>query len=531
MKIMKKIIFMIAAAFAAVSCAGWLEVEPISNIPTDGFYMTPTEAEQALLGVYNGLLPIPYYMWNMSELRSDDVWNEAAEDANAARDYFEIFTYSPTLSIVSTVNDAWSAYYEIINRANLLLAKLETETVFDDELEVSLKGSFSAEARLLRAYAYFDLVRYFGRVPMVTEPQTVDEAMATGQSEAIDIYEKVIIPDLQYAIDSLDYTAYDCKGDAAPAGRVNKIVAQALLGRVYTTMTGYPLYDASKKEPAMELLKAVVDYADAEGKFWAETGLEWRKIWLSDNDNKYHIWEIQYAAKEDYGNPMIYWMVPVNNSAFFPLKMSGYHLPGTDELLALYETDVDADGISDDVRKEATFNFDPAEPTHFYNKFFEHRKKLKELGYPDNSAQVVNRTYFPINHPLIRLEDVMLMYAELAGDTPTAIGYVNRIRTRAGIGELSAKELADFQTAVRTERRRELAGEGIRWHDIVRWNQHVELVSAKFRTYGSNASGDVVIPKIYDYARRVTQGTYLYPIPDVQMKVKEGLYTQNEAYR
>ena len=528
---MRKIILFVTLSVSVASCSGWLNVEPVSNIPADGFYKTPTEAEQALIGVYNGLLPIPEYTWNMCELRSDDVWNEAAEEANAARDYFEIFTYSPTLSIVSMLNDAWLDYYKIISRANLFLQKVETETVFDDDLDIDLKASFKAEARLLRAYAYFDLVRYFGRVPVVLEPQTVDQAMSTRQSEAVDVYEKVIIPDLQYAVDSLDYTAYDCDGEPVESGRVNKVVAQALLGRVYATMSGYPLYDLSKKDLAIELLKSVVDYAEKENKYWASTGTQWQEMWLSENDNEYHIWEIQYAAKEDYGNPMVYWMVPQVSSNFIDLKMSGYHLPGTDQLLALYETDVTGDGISDDIRKEATFNFDPEEPTHFYNKFFEHKKKLKALGKADNTAQVVNRFYFPINFPLIRLEDAMLMYAELVGDTPTAIGYVNKIRTRAGIGTLTAKELENFEEAVRVERRRELAGEGIRWHDIVRWNKHVELVSAKFRSYGTNSTGDIINPKIYDYARRVTKGTYLYPIPDVQIKVKEGLYTQNEAYR
>ena len=91
----------------ASSCAEWLDVEPVGNIPTDSFYGTPVEAEQALIGVYNGLLPIPEYYWHMCELRSDNVWNTNAEDANAARDYYEIFTYSPNLAIVSMLNDAW----------------------------------------------------------------------------------------------------------------------------------------------------------------------------------------------------------------------------------------------------------------------------------------------------------------------------------------------------------------------------------------------------------------------------------------
>ena len=108
---------------------------------------------------------------------------------------------------------------------------------------------------------------------------------------------------------------------------------------------------------------------------------------------------------------------------------------------------------------------------------------------------------------------------------------MNKIRTRAGIGELTDVELADFAKAVDDERSRELAAEGIRWHDIVRRGTWQQLVKDKFIYYSTNVSGDIIIPRIYDYTLRVSDGAYLYPIPDTQMKVKDGLYEQNESYR
>lgn len=512
------------------SCSNWLDVDPLSNIPSDNFYKTPTETEQALLGVYSGLLPIPEYTWNMCELRADHIWNGSAEESNSQKDYFDIFTYSPNLPLTGMLNNAWMAYYKIINRANLLIEKM-ADTDFDETLDIDLKSSWEAEARVLRAYAYFDLVRYFGRVPMVTSSQTVDEAMATPQSEASEIYEKVIVPDLIYAVENLKETAYNCDGEPAGTGRVNKIVAQALLGRVYATMAGFPLNDASKKDLALEQLKAVVDYAEANGKYWAEDGRKWQEMWLSDNDNKYHIWEIQYTARENYGNPMVYWMIPKVGADYIDLQMSGYNLPAADKLLALFETDLDEDGVSDDIRKIATINSEGSHSAKFITKFFENKISRARLGYADNTSSVVTRTYFPVNFPLIRLEDMMLLYAELAGDTPTSISYVNKIRTRAGIGELTDVELADFAKAVDDERSRELAAEGIRWHDIVRRGTWQQLVKDKFIYYSTNVSGDIIIPRIYDYTLRVSDGAYLYPIPDTQMKVKDGLYEQNESYR
>lgn len=81
------------------------------------------------------------------------------------------------------------------------------------------------------------------------------------------------------------------------------------------------------------------------------------------------------------------------------------------------------------------------------------------------------------------------------------------------------------------ERRRELAYEGIRWHDLVRRGEYIDALKAKFMDYGTDANGNVTRPLVVQYAGRVKEGTYLYPIPDKQMKVKEGLYEQNEAYK
>lgn len=520
----------VASCIAICSCSKWLSTDPLNDFPADDFYKTPKEAEQALIGVYSGLLPIAEYSWNMGELRADHLWTSSAEDASTQRDYLDIMTFSVNQLMSGMINDAWSDYYKIIARANLLIERME-DTVFDETIEKDLRSSWEAEARVLRAFAYFDLVRYFGRVPIVTRTMTAEEAMSTGQSESEDVYENVIIPDLLYAIENLDFHAYDYEGKEAAAGRVNKIVAQALLGRVYATKAGFPLKDESKRELALEQLKAVVEYADTTGRYWAKDGEAWSEMWLSDNDNRYHIWEIQYAAKDGYGNPMVYWTAPKVDDSYIDLNMSGYNIYGRDAFLALFETDNDGDGESDDVRRIGTINYEGNHSTRFVTKFFEHKIKRERLGYSDNTMQVVTRTYFPINFPLIRLEDVMLLYAELAGNTPLSIEYVNRIRKRAGIGELSGDDLADFATAVDQERQRELAGEGIRWHDIVRRDTWQTLMKQKFIDEGSDEDGDITIQRVYEYSKRVMDGTYLYPIPDAQMRVKAGLYEQNEAYR
>jgi len=503
-----------------VSCEDWLEIESPANRTTNDFYKTPSQAEQALLGIYNGLMPLPEYTLLMSDGRSDDVWTEPATDK--PRDYVDISIFNPNIYTISTLNSAWSAYYKIIARANLFLEKIE-ELEFE-EGEVNVKSTFMAEARFLRAYSYFELVRYFGRVPISLKSLDSDEAMNIPQSEPEETYEQVNIPDLEYAIENMKEVAYNSTGGIAEAGRATNIAAKALLGRVYVTMAGFPLYDLSKAGSAKTILKEVIDYADSNGKYWAKDGEEWKRIWVSDNDNKYHIFEIQYVAEKDYGNPIVYLMAPHLGTDYVGIQMSGNSISPSDTLTDIFKNKAD-------VRYAASIE---DKKGGYFSKFFEHKIKRKELGYSDIDAQIVDRTYFPINYPLIRLEDVMLMYAELAGPKDnTAVEVVNRIRVRAGLSTLTDAQKTEqgFDKCVDEERRRELCVEGIRWHDLVRRNQYREALKAKFMRKATDENGLVVRPHIAVYAENVREGTYLYPIPDKQMKAREGLYEQNPAYK
>lgn len=518
------------------SCEDWLLVEPENVRSTNYFYSTPSEMEQALSGIYNGLLPLPEYTWFMSEVRSDNAWSGGG--SSTARDYIEISVFNKNITELSTLNDAWCDLYEIVSRANIFLEKAE-----NIEMPVEgVKEQQTAEARFLRALAYFDLVRYWGRVPLTLEPLTINEMMAMKQAETVDIYEQGIIPDLEYAIANLSDTPIDYLGNQASAGRVTLQAAKALLGKVYLTMAGYPLMDESKKSKARDLFEQVIDYADANNKFWAKDADEWQKIWISDNDNKYHIFEIQYIAESGFGNPMIFYTTPKLPTEYIGISMSGYGTVCSRGLNKLLKEETDAEGHFLDVRCLATvdttkvlgkWKYNNSED--FFIKFMEHKIKRQKLGYSDIDAQIVDRGYFPINFPIIRLEDVMLMYAEIVGPTDRGKEMVNRIHKRATgenlfeEGETVIDE--DFQFYVDLERRKEFAGEGIRWHDIVRRNTYKDAIKMKFYEQATDSKGNVTEPDVLVLQERVTEGTHLYPIPDAQMKVKEGLYEQNPAYK
>lgn len=517
---MKKYIYIliiILIALGTVSCEDFLDVKSPSSRPTGEFYDTPIQCEQALTGIYSGLRPLSNYSILLCEGRCDDVWTEAADDKQ--RDYVDISVFNPNIYTISTLNSAWNDLYKIISRVNLFLEKIEAVEFGDSHV----KETFIAEAKFLRAFAYFELVRYFGRVPISLKTLSVDEAMNLPQSEDKDVYETAIIPDLEYAISHMDDEAYTSDGKTANAGRATLPCAKALLGRVYLTMSGFPLYDSEKKNLAAAQLKDVIDYAEASGKYWCPTREQWPHIWISDNDNRYHIFEIDYVAEKDYGNPMVFISVPNVGTDYIGIQMSGNRITCAPGLESLFEEN------PNDIRYQYTV--DPSR--NYFTKFFEHKIKRQELGYTDIDGLIVDRTYFPINYPLIRLEDVMLMYAEIVGPTAEGVDLVNRIRTRAGLNELSSEQKTadNFAQAVDDERRRELAFEGIRWHDLVRHNKYIECVSAKFNSYIYDTEGNAIHPNYIKYLSNIKPGTYLYPIPDTQMKARPGLYQQNEAYR
>lgn len=511
---------LLLAGFGFASCDDFLEVKPEDARTSEYFYKTPKETQQALMGIYNGLMPVSTYNLLLSDVRSDDTWLGISSESEA--NYQALSNYRKYISSLAVLESAWTDYYEIIARANMFLEKIEDVTFPENEFNVNVKETFISEARFLRAFAYFDLVRYFGRVPMVTKTQSVSEASTTPQSEAKDIYEQVIIPDLQYAVEHMDSVAYNYAGEESAVGRANKIAAEALLGRVYWTMSGFPLNDASKIEPAKEQLKAVLDYAGAFGaaptRYWAKDRKEWMHIWISDNDNKYHIFEIQYAMKSDYGNPMVYTSLPKVSKSLTHLTMSGSSINATQSLRNLYN-----ENPADYTRYRHTIRYSTSSTSRYFEKFFENIPKRDSLGYAGIDDQIIDRKSFPINYPLIRLEDVMLMYAYLSGPTPEGIALVNKIRTRAGISALPSTMAEDnYLKAVMDERRRELAGEGIRWHDIVRTGHFEDYIKAAYSQEGGSAASII---------SNVQPGMYLYPIPNNQMLVRQGLYEQNEAYK
>ena len=522
------------------SCEDYLNTVSKSALTTDNAYAKAAGVDQDLTGVYGCLKPFAKYYFVMSEFRSDNMFNITEARTREESDCAQFNTTG--LLNDAIVSSCWADHYTLIAAANVLLDHIDEAGMGE-----SVKRQYMAEARFLRGLAYFDMVRFFGRVPVSLHEISPDDAFALGQSEAVDVYNQAIVPDLQYAVENLQETATDYLGTPR-SERVTKTAAQALLGKVYLQMAGYPLYQDTK-DKAQSLFAEVLKNMN---KYWKNSMSDWNLMWVHENDNKNFIFEIQYIAEKNQGNPATPYSRSGNTYAddYCNANLTtGSHVYVERDLQDhfLITSDIDnGDGTTTteyiDKRLYGTINTGQTyneetgqyeggatDQNNFCTKFFEHKIKRKSLGLSDMDAEITDRTFWPQNWPVLRIEDVMLLYAECVGNTTEGYQYLNMIRQRAGLSELKELSADAFQKAVAFERRCELLGEGHRWFDQVRQNTFVEEIRTTFTNYrdkrdASHSSNYTI------YANRVTQNSALYPIPMSQIRIREGLYQQNPGY-
>lgn len=535
-----------ALMLGAVSCDDFLNTPPVDKQTGESFYRNAMESEQAVIGVYSGLRDMANdeYLY-LSEMRSDNMWAEP--EVNGVRPYSEISNFR-SIYTLAEVNDVWVKWYDLIYNANKALALIpEADFVIEGE---TLRNQLINEVRFLRGWAYFELVRLYGNVPLIKLPSSPQEVNNTPQSTARQVYDEIIIPDLKAAL-ALPLAAdmKDTKGASIAAqGRADRMAAQAMLARVYMTMAGFPLNDAAALPLAEEAIDAVIAFSEANSnKYWAPNITEWRKQWMPDYNNRYSIFAIQYRMGGT-GNGALF-----NFSPSLPASYTSRRLMGNSvwvEKSLMYEFSREYNGGVTDGRGDGysiLLGYDAEPPayedpytqqtdtlnvpgvgvvndvytrTMFY-KFMPSKRKLTALGMNATLENGLRDDYdWPVNLPILRYEDILLMKAEILagrGDATGALNIVNRIRTRAEIDDATG----DAMAAVKRERRVEMMGEGVRWFDLVRWNEWKQAVTTKFARYNNPAGTN---------AATIETGHYLYPIPMTQMQTTPGLYNQNDGY-
>ncbi len=468
-----------------------LEITPATKNTSNDYYKNEAQFEQATVAVYNDLLGKPTSDWYMSEIRSD---NSLEYFQNVQRDWNEIGNFILTAQ-TSQIQSTWTMSYNAIYRANILLEKIEPFTF-------AKTAQFKGEARFLRAMFYFDLVRYFGDVPITTKPVSFQEAKTVQRSPVLEVY-NLILDDLKFAVANLPETYV-----AAQKGRATKWAAKSLLGIVYQTMAGFPLKQADK------LVLAKAEFADVVAK--ENSGFAFATVYAdmfkTVNDNKYHIFETQYIS----GTGGLGSQMPFHMAFQFPSQWATYQPGGFDGQVSPALVN---NWPNIDKRKFATLDTGYTDTKTLYKSSRIQFTKFLEKG---TTAPTNNRDY-PNNVPIIRFEDVLLRYAEVLNEeaaTPPAqaIAILNRIRTRAGIPSITPLTKADFQAAMEQERQWEFAGEGLRWHDLVRTGRAPAVMTKHLQ--------DNAIPG----GKTVTIDDLIYPIPQAEMLINPGFWKQNPGY-
>lgn len=495
------LIAVIAINTLAACKKSFVDLTPQGQFLSEYYYKDQDQAFAALVAVYDPLRKNSGGFENMLALMnsgSDDHYagGGGATDGTQLQ-AFSNYTMTSNLMAASYWNDP----YQGIARANLLLQKLP-KTSMDE----TLKARFAAEAKALRAYYYSNLVRMFKNVPLILEPLTNDNMFNVDQAKPEDVYAQ-IEKDLTEAIAVLPPTV----SVATDGGRLTKGAAKALLGKVYlyekkNTLAAQQLADVNGPTPGgtstygYKLLTNFSDLWAPSNKFNSESIFEETHSAAGNSD-----WGF-WGAGNDEGNTA---NVMVGPRSYEKIDASAPDLPSGWSFMVFTQDFFNF--IKNDPRKDATLLDVGALQTagkikyiagymntgFFLNKFLPRKVDVSKGG----GASELN---YRQNTYIIRLADTYLMEAEALGATGTrAQALLDAIRDRVGLPHVPVT-----MDAIKTERRAELAGEGHRWFDLVRWGDAPTVLAGRGFVKGKH--------EIFPIPFRETQGTKIQQNPNYQ---------------
>lgn len=564
-------------ALAFASCEDYLDTESYTKKNTGNYPQNADDAIQMVTGVYSTLNKAIANVQNtyfyVAELASDDRFGGGGENDKDMQ-VLDHLLYTN----MDRFKSFWSDRYSGISRANMALANLDK--VEDEELRNQLMG----ETYFLRAYFYFELAQLFEKVPLITEvPQTVAEASEyPTQSDPEKIY-AFIASDLKNAITIMPSHAWN--ETVSGEGHATKWAAEALMARVFLFYTGFygqetlPLLDENSEISGSvsksEVVTWINDCVDNSGhdlvpdfrSLWPYTNKVSKKDypevadapdWIMDGNNPEQVFVIKcshmasWSTTIGYSNQyMLHFAIRSTGDGnqyknLFPFGQGWGAGPVSPKLWDEWKS-----AEPNDPRREASILNGSQTKDYVYGG----DKQMEESGFWQkkiiatraaksyNSDGTINELYnnftssteyygdgesddFQISHEvdlnIIRFSDVLLMQSELSG---TSDG-MNKVRNRVGLGPVSYSE-----TALRNERRWELAFEGTRWGDIRRWRIAENALSDQLGSAIYNRGVPTVMKdQGAGYAARydVTKG--FMPIPSSEIDLSNGVLHQNPGW-
>lgn len=456
--------------FILPSCNDELLTETPSNFLSPvNFFRNAQDAQIALNGVYAGQQRIQGYsggdagvalLWGMHG--ADEIvvppWTPPGRRT--------LFLFSATPSIDVFLN-VYERHYEEINRVNTVINQVSMMT--EDKIDDEEKARIIAEARVLRGSFYFNMVRIYNRVVLVTEERTDLNDLDFVQSEPEEIYAQVI-DDLTSAIPVLEVL----EGPKS-TGRITKGAAQALLGKVYLQMAGIPLNQTDKYALAAEQFEEVIN----SGVY--ELLDDFQQVFDYENElNKEMVWVVEHDAPGE----TIDGSQNSNLGSF--MGPGGALNDGGGWGTAWSALDLELAYERSDQRRRVTIAYGNA-PTAIDSTNGPNQFRPWKWQKPAGQAWG-NDT--PFDYPYIRYANVLLRYAEAHAQangtvTAEALNAINQVRARARadaseavVADLTADlTLDEFMDVIADECYRELAFEGHRKGDMIRWGRLLERMN------------------------------------------------------
>ncbi len=444
-----------------------LDKYPYSEVAADEYVKDASSVNNLVIGCYNSLQNVLYYEWAMTELRSDDSRMYATGSSASTTKLVEQLDQGTIIAEHQWVENYWDACYAAISRANNVISYLD---IIEDG---TLRKQYEGEALFLRSLEYFNLVRLWGPVFIVTSKTPSDVARNMQRSTVNEVYE-LIEGDLENVINNQMLPE---KMKDTDTGRANINAAKALLAKVYATH--YEAGDTQYARAAV-LCKEVLESASVGNPQRGADLVAYNQIFSITNEmNKELIFTIRYrSGNVGLGSPFGNMFAPVNNGANVIIgTSSGYNTP-SDNIIAAYQSR----GIGD---KRLDVNI----AQKYFNSTTQEWVTTGNCRYCKKYTNAVTTEYDgESDWPVIRVGDIALLYAELtneiSGPSDDNLKYLNMVCERAGVSTYTLTDLSsryDFREAVRNERRLELAFENQRWFDLLRWGIAAQTVNNYFK--------------------------------------------------